>query len=145
MVYQRILLAVDFSGESEQLCRRAHELAERFSARLYLIHVVEPIIPMPPYELPGVVPAELEAQLLDHARHELTKLAGKFQLDSNDVIIETGATRSVIIDAARERAIDLIVVGSHGRHGVALLLGSTANAILHHAHCDVLAVRLGGE
>ncbi|WP_292363901.1 universal stress protein, partial [Methylophaga sp. UBA1464] len=40
---------------------------------------------------------------------------------------------------------DLIVVGSHGRKGIKMLLGSTANAILHHARCDVLAVRLLDE
>ncbi|MEO1899758.1 MAG: universal stress protein, partial [Methylococcales bacterium] len=40
---------------------------------------------------------------------------------------------------------DLIVVGSHGRHGLALLLGSTANGVLHHAVCDVLAVRLSDD
>jgi universal stress protein A len=43
---------------------------------------------------------------------------------------------------ADENQADLIVVGSHGRHGIKMLLGSTANAVLHHAHCDVLAVRL---
>ena len=43
---------------------------------------------------------------------------------------------------SRTSAVDLIVVGSHGRHGLALLLGSTADAVLHHAKCDVMAVRL---
>ncbi|WP_313899138.1 universal stress protein [Leclercia adecarboxylata] len=43
---------------------------------------------------------------------------------------------------AKKQGCDLIVVGSHGRHGLALLLGSTANDILHGAPCDVLAVRL---
>lgn len=145
MTYQRILLAVDFGEESEQLCKRAHEVAEHYSARLQMIHVVEPIVPMPPYELPGVIPADLEQQMQDHARSELTKLADKFQLGGDAVIIETGSTRSMIIDVAKQKQIDLIVVGSHGRHGVGLLLGSTANAVLHHAHCDVLAVRLGGK
>ena len=44
---------------------------------------------------------------------------------------------------AREQGADLIIVGSHGRHGLALLLGSTANGVLHGASCDVLAVRVG--
>ena len=44
---------------------------------------------------------------------------------------------------AEEQSCDLIVVGSHGRHGLALLLGSTANDVLHGAPCDVIAVRLG--
>ena len=44
---------------------------------------------------------------------------------------------------AEELGTDLIVVGSHGRHGLALLMGSTANGVLHGANCDVLAVRVG--
>jgi universal stress protein A len=41
--------------------------------------------------------------------------------------------------------MDLVVVGSHGRHGLSLLLGSTANGVLHGAGCDVLAVRVGKQ
>ncbi|BBI62758.1 hypothetical protein HSBAA_40640 [Vreelandella sulfidaeris] len=44
---------------------------------------------------------------------------------------------------AEEHGVDLIVVGSHGRHGFALLLGSTSTGVLHGAQCDVLAVRVG--
>ena len=46
---------------------------------------------------------------------------------------------------AEEIGADLIVVGSHGRYGLALLMGSTANGVLHGATCDVLAVRVGKE
>ena len=46
---------------------------------------------------------------------------------------------------AEEQSVDLIIIGSHGRHGLALLLGSTANAVLHHAKIDVLAVRVGNS
>lgn len=53
-----------------------------------------------------------------------------------------GQPRQEIHRLAAEQACDLIVVGSHGRHGLALLLGSTANDVLHGAPCDVLAVHL---
>jgi universal stress protein A len=43
---------------------------------------------------------------------------------------------------AKDQDIDLIVVGSHGRHGLALIFGSTSNSVLHGATCDVLAVRI---
>ncbi len=46
---------------------------------------------------------------------------------------------------AEKLSADLIIVGSHGRHGLALLLGSTANGVLHGAKCDVLAMRVGKE
>ena len=53
-----------------------------------------------------------------------------------------GAPAPQIVDSAKDLGVDLIVVGSHGKHGLGLLLGSTANGILHHAHCDVLTIRI---
>ena len=53
-----------------------------------------------------------------------------------------GTTVEKILQERDRLQADLIVLGSHGRHGLALLLGSTANGVLHHAKCDVLAVRL---
>ena len=53
-----------------------------------------------------------------------------------------GSTAKEILRIVQEQGLDLIVLGSHGRHGVAMLLGSTANAVLHHAECDLLAVRI---
>ncbi len=54
-----------------------------------------------------------------------------------------GRPGSEIRRQAEENDADLIVIGSHGRHGIQLLLGSTANSVLHGAACDVLAVRIG--
>jgi universal stress protein A len=53
-----------------------------------------------------------------------------------------GSPKSEICLLAEREQVDLIVVGSHGRHGLSLLLGSTANSVLHYARCDVMAVRL---
>jgi universal stress protein A len=58
------------------------------------------------------------------------------------VHIILGAPGSEIRELAKATKADLIVIGSHGRHGFSLLLGSTANAVLHDAGCNVLAVRL---
>lgn len=54
-----------------------------------------------------------------------------------------GRPESEIHRMAETEAMDLVVIGSHGRHGLGLLLGSTANGALHGANCDVLAVRVG--
>ena len=53
-----------------------------------------------------------------------------------------GVPKQEIIHIADQEQVDLIVVGSHGRHGLSLLLGSTANSVLHYAKCDVMAIRL---
>lgn len=51
----------------------------------------------------------------------------------------------VILEQAKKLHTDLIVMGSHGRHGISLLLGSTANGVIHHAQCDVFVVRVKEE
>ena len=56
-----------------------------------------------------------------------------------------GVPGQEIVRIAEQEQVDLIIVGSHGRHGLALLLGSTANSVLHHATCDVMAIRLQDE
>jgi universal stress protein A len=88
------------------------------------------------------LPAELDDTLLVRARTFLEKISK--QLNQADVqqIVTLGSTRSEIFRIAQEQAMDLIVIGTHGRHGVGLLLGSTANAILHGTPCDVHAVRI---
>jgi universal stress protein A len=52
-----------------------------------------------------------------------------------------GGTTHEIIQFAQAMSADLIIVGSHGQHGISHLLGSTAGSLLHHADCDVLVVR----
>ncbi|EAW31305.1 hypothetical protein GP2143_07144, partial [marine gamma proteobacterium HTCC2143] len=66
-----------------------------------------------------------------------------YSVGSDGQHIIVGRAENEIHSLAEELGAELIVVGSHGRHGIALLLGSTANGILHGATCDVLAVRVG--
>lgn len=141
--YKHILLAVDFSDNTDAIAERAQDLADRYQAKLSLLHVVDnlPIVdtvngPIIPYEI------DLTEQIMESAKVRLTKLAERFMISETNRFLELGSPKIEIVRIADENAVDLIVVGSHGRHGLALLLGSTANGVLHHAKCDVLAVRL---
>lgn len=141
--YKHILLAVDFSDHTDAIAERAQDLANRYQAKLSLLHVVDnlPIVdtvngPIIPYEI------DLTEQIMESAKVRLTKLAERFMISETNRFLELGSPKIEIVRIADENAVDLIVVGSHGRHGLALLLGSTANGVLHHAKCDVLAVRL---
>jgi len=140
--YKHILFATDFSEESEPAAQRAADLARRYAARLSLIHVVE----LSPVDYGGdqVLPIEidLEQSLAEEAKKRLARMAERLGAEERDRHLEIGSTKSEIIRIAAEIGVDLIVVGSHGRRGLALLLGSTANAVLHSAPCDVLAVRV---
>ncbi|GAB4270761.1 MAG: universal stress protein [Methylomicrobium sp.] len=141
--YTHILLAVDFSDHTDTIVERATNLAETYQAKLSLLHVVDnlPIIdtvngPIVPYEI------DLTEQLIDAAKLRLNRLADKLGIAESNRFLELGSPKFEIVRIAEENSVDLIVVGSHGRHGLALLLGSTANGVLHHAQCDVLAVRI---
>ncbi|HEB99889.1 MAG TPA: universal stress protein [Thiotrichales bacterium] len=141
--YTHILAAIEFMPDSGQVSSRAALLARQNGAKLSLIHVVEPL----PMDLAEdlVLPQDLdlETELVDNARSRLARIAEALDVDGPvDQFVELGPVRAEILRVAEEQQVDLIVVGSHGRHGIARLLGSTANAILHDAPCDVLSVRI---
>ncbi len=141
--YKHVLLAVDFFDKSDVVADRAKDLAERYQARLSIVHVVDTMpITDPAYELLMPFDMDLTAEFLAAAKSKLNALAKKLNVAESDLCLETGSPKHEIIRVAEELKADLIVIGSHGRHGLALLLGSTANSVLHHAACDVLAVRL---
>ncbi|GAA0785872.1 universal stress protein [Marinobacterium sediminicola] len=143
-IYTRILLALDLSEESAQLASKTAQMAQAFGAELNLIHVVEPLS----FAYGGDVPMDLttiQEQLDEHARSKLDQYAETIGYPVNKKIIVTGHTETEIHRAAEELGTDLVIVGSHGRHGLALLLGSTANGVLHGAKCDVLAIRVKEE
>lgn len=145
MTYQHVLFAADFSEDALQVGQRAKEVARQAGARLSLIHVVEDVnIGLGGgYELLPVLAELPEEALLQEARGALGELAKRLGLeDAEKWVVNAMSTKEGILGAAKEHGADLIVVGSHGRHGLALLLGSTANAVLHGAPCDVLAVRI---
>ncbi len=141
--YKHILLAVDLSEEGEDVDRRAVNLVQRCGARLTLIHVVANLYEEPVYDLMSSFPADIEERLIQNGRQSLDALARRLGVPDAEQVVEIGTPKTGIIQTATERDVDLIVLGSHGVHGLELLLGSTANAVLHAAHCDVLAVRVG--
>jgi universal stress protein A len=140
--YRHLLLATDLSPESETLTTRARDLTERYGARLSLIHVVEYVAMEYAGDLIMPEDLDLENKLVAAAREQMDALGETLDVAAADRHVEVGSTKAEILRVAEEQDIDLIVIGSHGRHGLALLLGSTANAVLHGVGCDVLAVRI---
>ena len=141
-IYTHLLLAVDFSKNTEEVVGKALAMARAFNARLSLVHVVEFAQVDLSNELVMPQELELDRELLTLAQKRLSDLAGQHGLSDKDCFVRQGSTRREILDVAEREGADLIVIGSHGRSGIQLLLGSTANAVLHGAPCDVLAVRV---
>ncbi|WP_394561888.1 universal stress protein [Aquipseudomonas alcaligenes] len=142
MSYKHILIAVDLTEECHPVVERALGIVARNDATVSLVHIVEPMA----MAFGGDVPMDLsllQQQQFDQARERLQSFAGRYpQLGEEQRCLAYGQPRQELHRLAEEQGCDLIVVGSHGRHGLALLLGSTANDVLHGAPCDVLAVRL---
>jgi universal stress protein A len=139
--YKNILLVVDLSEDSRIIGERAKAIAACYGSDITLLHVVEyvPVEPMGEALLPTV---QIEGELVDRARQRLTELAQQLGLSQSRHLVETGGIKSEIIRTAQRLNADLIVLGSRERHGLAILLNFTEDAILHAAPCDVLAVRL---
>ena len=76
------------------------------------------------------------------ARDTALEYAGHYRIPESRIHVELGSIEKTILDKADDIGADLIVVGSHTRSGLALLLGSTARGLVPGAHCDVLAVKM---
>jgi universal stress protein A len=143
--YRRILLALDLTADSVPIAERAKEVAATHGAELDILHVVEPLPLMAPFDTPEMLaPTILQTQdeIAAGARKRLDKLAADLGLPAGRAQVIVGNTQVEIVRAARERGADLIVLGSRERHGLSLLVDFTEDAVLHKAPCDVLAVRV---
>jgi universal stress protein A len=138
-MYKHILFATDLSEETDFILEKVRGLRAYTGAQLSLVHVVEPL---PGYSYAYLGIEDIEEQLLDEAREALAKFGEKLKVPREQQWIEIGPAKNKILKVAEAIQADVIICGSHGRHGLSLLLGSTANAILHGAKCDVLTVRL---
>jgi universal stress protein A len=144
-IYRNILLAVDLTADSVQIAERAKTVATACGAELDVVHVVEPLPLVAPLDSPEILaPTMLQTQdeIVAGARRRLEKLAADVGIPSERVHVTVGNTQIEILQAARERSVDLIVLGSRERHGLSLLVDFTEDAVLHKAPCDVLAVRV---
>lgn len=139
--YRKMLVAIDLTEEAPQVLTRAKAMSEAHGAELVLVHIVEPV----GYAYGGDIPmdlTELQDQLDKAAREQLTHYGDEYGVAKPSQIVAIGRPESEIHRLAAEHEVDLIIVGSHGRKGLQLLLGSTANGVLHGTECDVLAVRI---
>jgi len=140
-VYKHILIGLDLSPESQQVIDRVKFLFADSDAKISICHVLEPLA----FTYGGDIPVDLsdvQAQLQQQATGRLEALAAQINVTQEDQHIILGHPAQEMHNMAKENHIDLIVVGSHGRHGLALIFGSTSNSVLHGATCDVLAVRI---
>tara|TARA_B100000809_G_scaffold259235_1_gene303865 strand:+ start:2784 stop:3212 length:429 start_codon:yes stop_codon:yes gene_type:complete len=139
--YKSILIAVDLSDESEKIIEHSLQLYPNLQSQVHLIHTTEH--PITGYgELTGKNHCATENQIRQKIYPKLKKLSEKYGIPCKNLHIKFGSPADTIHQFAEQIEADLIVSGSHGKHGLQLILGSTAYSIVHGAQCDVLSVRI---
>ena len=145
--YKHVLVAVDLTDEASEVLGKAREIADDNNAELSLITVVKPIN----YAYAGLDTASLtsvttnfEKEAREFAQQKQQELASGANIPNERLHVFFGSPAQIIKEQSEALGADLIVIGSHGRHGLGMLLGSTANGVLHGAKSDVLAIRVGG-
>jgi universal stress protein A len=141
--YHHILIATDLSPASLGIGKKAMHIGQHNNAKVSIVNVIN----FPPTlygsgEFAIPLDTDLEENLREQAEKDLASQSSELGISKENQYILEGSTNNEIVHLAEELAIDLIVVGSHDQHGLALLFGSTANAILHAMPCDILAVKV---
>ncbi len=148
MRYRRILVAVDASAEAEWVLEAAARLDPRGAESHFIVTVVPPLTAgvggLDGANFGATWPLrELEEAALREVTDAVRERAARHGIAPDHVAVLYGRPASEINAQAERINADLILIGAHGRHGLPrVLLGSTANAVLHGAPCDVLTVRL---
>lgn len=135
MDYKTIVVALDLHDDVQVVLHQAEFMAKQYNAALHVLHVLPNVYTSVPYAYDFQSEMEKEAEL------RLAKLKDEVSVDIVTHLV-SGAPKREILNLVEEVNADLMIVGSHGKHGVELLLGSTANSVLHGAKCDVLTVRI---
>ncbi len=137
--YKKILAAIDIYSSYELVLNKALNMANK-AADLRLIYVTLPHVYFEPYG--AAFGGDFVSEIRQQAELKLKKLAETHGIPANQIYSDVGAPADEIHSVAKEIEADLIVIGTQGKSGLKLLLGSTANGVLHGVKCDVLAVKV---
>jgi len=143
--YKTIAVAIDLSSESSMIIQRALDVSCS-GGQIHLVYVQEPMdsvyMGVVPYGPVFVGMNEVEENLKAELKTKLDALGEKFGIPAEFRHFLNGSPAKEIHQFADENKVELVVLGTHGQKGVQLLLGATANSVLHGSNCDVLAVRI---
>jgi len=142
--FEKILFASDLSEFSEYAGKYAMSLAQKYSSKLYVVHVVEPVERFT-YTFDFALDYETHYKTMENrAKELLNEIVDSVRekgLDTEGILL-SGEPFVEIIKCAREREVDLIVMATHGRTGIEhLLLGSVTEKVLRKSPCPVMVVR----
>jgi nucleotide-binding universal stress UspA family protein len=142
-----ILVAHDGSAQADEAFRKAAEIAASTKSPVIVLSVVPDLCMMEisdddckkMYE----IMTNESAKRLEDLKKEISAQFSYFDMQTEVIF---GNAAEIILQVAKDKAVDLVVIGSHGRHGAKkFLLGSVSSKVVDHAHCDVLVVKSGNK
>lgn len=148
MKIKTILFPTDFSNGARAAMDHAISLAKDYQAKLILLYVIQDISIAEWYIPSSISAGELIEDMQKSAWQEMDKWIAEVTKQVKDVekMVVRGVPFVEIIQTAKERNADLIVIGTHGRTGIDhMLFGSTAEKVVRKAACPVLTVRIAGK
>ena len=138
-MYKKVLVAVDTSDESEEIIEYGARLRSETTIPMIIAHVVD--LPSQAYVKWFTEVFMGPEQIKQASEARLIKLTEDLAIPVS-VRVEIGHCVSKLLEIATKEQVEVIVLGQHTRHGLNRYLGATAIGVLHHANCDVLAVKL---
>lgn len=145
MSHKTILIAIDRSAEADEVVRAAKDIVGDSDAALSLITVITPVgnaFGGAYGMMASSTAVNIEQEAVELAKKNQSAIEKKFGIQCKKKAVVIGHPAREIRNLAEASNADLIVIGSHGRHGLGLMLGSTANGVLHGAPCNVFVVRI---
>jgi len=136
--YKRILCPVDFDDTSATAVKEAGAIAALCNSSVALLHVVF----INPLATEGFVLAELQESQSEHARNKVAEIAKRLLADRDyEIDIRIGDPAETILAAEAELKADLVVMATHGRHGLKrLVIGSVAERVVRESQVPVLTI-----
>lgn len=138
-MYKNILHATDLSENHFDLCKKVVQLAHSLGANLHFLHVIETPASLQWAQSLGF--AELAVPVKDGAQVVMTTLGDALNIPNDHLHVEIGSAYLHILEKIKVFGSDLVILGSHATNSMHTFLGSTAQAVVHHATCDVLTMR----
>ncbi|MCO7224727.1 universal stress protein [Pleionea sp. CnH1-48] len=131
-MFKTILCAIEASDEGKEVLSHASQLSKLCDAQLLVVHVI-------PYAL---LPKDYQKELEEEAKPKIREIASEFDISEKCQFIKVGKPYQHICSLAEKKNADLIILGTHSQKGVQALLGSTANAVVNKATCNVSLVKV---
>lgn len=139
-MYTHMLHATDLSENHFEMCQQALEIAKRFKAKLYLLHVIEPPVSLQLAQ--GLGFAEFDNPVKEDAQTVMAVLGEALNIPEAQQFVEVGSIKTHVLNKVAELGCTLIIIGDNTPTKIPSFLNSTAHSIVHEAHCDVLTLKI---